>query len=580
MVAGQITMNTRSSSLNNLYVKIIQSVVILIAFFVGTCALFFSMFTATEWVECLSKIGVAAEAVDHVKNQYMNPINYYHTRIMFWLLFGMGCVFSTLIFRFRNALSQVVKEIFPVLRFYLKSIFWPSSNSRFEQRMINLSFVVVIGLISVGFLFYPLSVDELSSFLFFVDRGFHVSLVYYPSPNNHVLFNLMATGVSMVSGSAVVIMKVSAFVIASFVLRTIQVVFIQWFPLITGNIAFVFLGLNFNVAYYSVHGRGYMLVLGLTLVLLFSVWKIIIEGERKWSLVAAFAIAFGLYTIPIFLYPLIAVGLWGVGVALFRKKYRDAILIVTAVTFGCWIAGVMYVPILLFNGIESLIGNKWVEQLNWEIISSNYLSYFRDLNNWVWDMDFGGGLFSAGLVTLVVIFYRRHKHVLWGLLIAVLVPLSVVGIQHVLPFYRVWICWLIPLAIGFGVIVNHEKIPKVLIWGVLVLLVINYARGIYRVIDGDELLFYKGTEEMIEEVVFKDGPVFSEDDTYSIYCRYGFYLDGRPFPKIELGEFGSSDGYQTLILTQPIQNKIQGFQLVYFNENVGVFERLIPWTAP
>ena len=571
---------SKSSSLSELYVKIIMSVVILCTFFAGLCALFFSILSGPEWIEVLAKSGIDKAGLDHVINQYSNATNYVGTQRVFWGLFVIGGVCSFLIMRHRRTMRKLIYDNIPSFTFLFKSFLFPFSGSPFQQRMANLTFLIVIGLLSLGLLFYPLSVDELSAFLFFVDRGPLVAMTYYPSPNNHVLFDMVVSVITIFTDSAFVVMKVGALIIAGVVLRCTQLIFILWFKALNGSVMFIFLGLNFNIAYYSVHGRGYMLIVGLALILLFSFWKIIVLGERKWAFVSVIVIVFGLYTIPVFVYPILAVGVWAGGVALMKKDFDNLRLLIAMVLCGCWLAGVLYVPILLFNGVEALVGNHWVQRLSWDTVMSNYASYFLEFNNWIWDVAIGGTVISLLLIGAIAYFKRRDKLVLFTMTVAVIVPLVVVYFQQVLPFYRVWICWLIPLTIGFGLLVNIIKRPKIAMWLIVPLLVANYVRGIYRVKESGDLSVYNGTEEMIDQMNFKAGPVFSEDDTYAIYCRYGFYLDGRSFPEMDLGKFESPEGYQTLILEQPIPGLIEDFSLVYSNENVGVFERVIPWTAP
>src|SRR5690606_38942806 len=140
----------------------------------------------------------------------------------------------------------------------------------------------------------------------FVSKGFPVIATYYPAPNNHILSNLLSCIVQIFTDNTLLIMRLPSFIF-SMVLGVVLFLFYRkHFSYFTAITAYLFYSLSFEINFYAVQGRGYLLLTLCSFLLMITCFKFTSTQKRAYLLAFIFISIAGFYTIPTFLYPFTA----------------------------------------------------------------------------------------------------------------------------------------------------------------------------------------------------------------------------------------------------------------------------------
>ena len=225
---------------------------------------------------------------------------------------------------------------------------------------------LVTGLVAVRawyLLIYPLGTDEVASYDYFVRQGLVAITGYYPIPNNHIFFNLLAWPLAQAGLSPRLVMRLPTLLLgtlgtlAGYVLLA-RVVGLRWATLVVGLV-----GLGPLWVYYAAVGRGYFIQFCLLQVGFFAVVELLrpASGYRRLGWLAFIGSSIlGLYTIPTYAYPLTGL-LAGLGVGYLaqgrRQRLGEAVLAGVAIAM---VTGLLYLPIILVSGWQQLVANRYV----------------------------------------------------------------------------------------------------------------------------------------------------------------------------------------------------------------------------
>ena len=244
----------------------------------------------------------------------------------------------------------------------------------------------------------PLHVDERFTYLYFVSKGWLVSAAYYPNPNNHILFSLLCNAANWLFSSPLRVLRVSAFVCGLAAMAGFWLTVRYYFSALFAALATAMLAFTPPVFGYGIQGRGYSLLLFWVIVSAAAIVKIVSSREIKPAVASLFGISsvLGFYTIPVFLYPF--AGMMCVLVLYFRKntwqQWRRLGILLAVIASGI---GLLYMPVFLVNGPQSVSGNSWVEPLPWQVFWKGFGTNLIDTSTFFWN----DSLFSPYL-TLVV----------------------------------------------------------------------------------------------------------------------------------------------------------------------------------
>jgi hypothetical protein len=257
---------------------------------------------------------------------------------------------------------------------------------------------------------YPLSTDELASYDFFVQRGPLTVSSYYPIPNNHIFYNLLAWPLAATGLPALLAMRLPGLLLGlgGTVLGYVLLARLAGSRLALATHGLV--GLAPLWVYYAVAGRGYFLQICLLQLGFFAAIELLRIGSRYVRLAwVAFGISsvLGLYLVPSYAYPLVSLGVGlGVGFAWQRRWPAIGHLLLAALLIG-GLTGVLYAPVGAVSGWDRLLNNPYVAAKTPTQFWPTYRAFLYEtaatlfgpnlrVSGPAWmGLALGGGLFSA-----------------------------------------------------------------------------------------------------------------------------------------------------------------------------------------
>ncbi len=300
------------------------------------------------------------------------------------------------------------------------------------------------------FLAQPMRYDEAFTFNSFVNMGVQY-LFFYPVPNNHVLHTLLVRlSVALFGGSPVAI-RLPAFVAGVLVVPLTFTVS----RLLVRNACSGFIAAGICATYpylvlYDTMARGYSLLVLLSLCLVIQGYRLMEHPSSSVCALFSLIVALGLFDMPSFLFPAAGVCLWCFAMLLSRGFKARWILIRVGLPFAlvtAGLTGVFYTPVVIVsNGIQTIIANKFVENLAWsEFVRAVPMHLAHTISQFSRDVPVIL-LFTAWSCAGLGCFVLATQK-LWVSI--ALLPSLVIGaaivflLKHAVPFDRTWI-YLLP----------------------------------------------------------------------------------------------------------------------------------------
>ena len=326
----------------------------------------------------------------------------------------------------------------------------------------HLVLLVVLTLLGAAmrlvFLGQPIRYDEAFTFLEYVDQPFAVTLSDYSTPNNHILHSVLAKISTFLFGDQLWTLRLPALLAGILVPPATYAVVRAYYNSRAALVAAALTAVSSPLVLYSTNARGYSIVTLFFLCLLLVVWH---QSARPrpgaWIAFALFG-AFGVFAIPVMLYPLGIAAAWFLMSSILEaeapwqriRELSTAILTVGILTL------ILYAPALLWSGPSALVANRWVSSQPLDV----YLAGLPSLVSRIWEtwnVDHALPLraaLAAGIVVTVVCHRRlsRLRVPLWAPAVLWTVALSVAnrGVTGQM-FVRVWI-FALPLYLGLAAV--------------------------------------------------------------------------------------------------------------------------------
>lgn len=275
--------------------------------------------------------------------------------------------------------------------------FWKGLPTAAKYNACILFLLIIVSRIYFVFRF-PFHVDERFTYLYFVNKGIAVSMAYYPGPNNHILYTLICNLFDIFINKPILVMKVPALLIGWMLSVAFWIVVSRFFTYPLALVTTALFSFAEPVFYYSMQGRGYILLMFFVLIATCSAIRII--QYKKYAFEAFFwlwlSCTLGFYTIPIFLYPFVSLLIF-VSVQLFiQRKYTlfKPLLFTSAAITGFVL--LLYLPVVIFNGPDALTSNTWVIPEPWKEYTSSFLQHLIELASGIWGI-FPYGVWLTGI---------------------------------------------------------------------------------------------------------------------------------------------------------------------------------------
>lgn len=328
----------------------------------------------------------------------------------------------------------------------------PTKSDTFP--LIVLGFITALGIFfRYVYLWKPMGHDESYTFMAFASRGLRFVLTDYHLPNNHVFHTVLVNLAFQLFGDSPAVLRLPTFLAGILLIPATYLVAKSFYRSMIGLVSASIVASLPILIGYSTIARGYTLLALFTLIIIsLAAFNKDHKNMVGWFLFAIFA-AFGLYTLPTFVYPIGMVITWMLISGLIRDVSTDYggryfLYLVISSILALLLAAALYTPIIINSGLGSLIENDVIETLSWSDFTQSLP--VRIKNTWAeWNREVPGLISLLALLGLVVSFFypkvlqnRRVPLILAGLL---WIGTALI-IQRVAPWPRIWL-FLLPLFI-------------------------------------------------------------------------------------------------------------------------------------
>jgi hypothetical protein len=255
----------------------------------------------------------------------------------------------------------------------------------------------------------PLQYDEWHSWHFFSDVSFKMIFTWYPAPNNHVFYNLVARCFVLTGIDAEVAVRLPSVIASLFTTYFFFRLFCRFFPSWLSFVAVAALITEYFFVYYNISARGYSFVYLFCVLLLTASAPLAQNYAGRNRLLFIFSQVLGLFTVLSFLYVMVVPGLI-LFIYVIRLRSRPALLRFLGDYAWVGILTVICYSGILFIGDPSVFFNPeaWTEKF--DIHDANWF------NNLVFYLDtkffelFGiYRLKTAAIIVLLLVIYHLWK---------------------------------------------------------------------------------------------------------------------------------------------------------------------------
>ncbi|MFL5731174.1 MAG: hypothetical protein ACJ75J_16925, partial [Cytophagaceae bacterium] len=408
---------------------------------------FLWMYSYDDFTVLLANSAGVPERVAQFRNSLLTPEKFQILRISFSIITFIYAVL--IIFVRLSSISLFLEEAAKDGRLVFQNIGKEIlSLSLYERMIAGVIFFAVIIFHLLYFFNFPIFVDEAFTYVYFVSKGFLTSASYYPGPNNHVFYSELCVLTDLFTDNSFLILRLPSFLFSVILMVLFFFVVRKYTEFYTAGLSTVLFSLSEQVNFYSGQGRGYVLLLLLVLISMYSLGQVLFHDRKFYFLLFIKAAFLGFYTMPIFLYPFSSMVVWSLLVVL--KKQNPELffkLVIAGVSIGTMVF-ILYLPVLILNPWNVIFHNGWVSAKS-DFADQIFLYLYR-LNEFWWGNRYGFCFSIASLVGLFLLVYHKKTFLFSGLLCFLLVPCLLVAVQRVLPFERVWLYFLPLLCIGFS----------------------------------------------------------------------------------------------------------------------------------
>ena len=480
--------------------------------------------------------------------------------------------------------SSKIVSFFNSLIFFFKSL-----NNLFlkfskVERAIFFLVILFIGIIRFYFMLrFTLNVDEVTSYLFIVKKGFWATISYYPSPNNHIFYSLLAWLSQPFFSDSFYVMKAPSYIISIITTGTLIIYLSKYFNFSMSILGTLIFSFTTHYFIYSISGRGYALMTSFALLITFLSIEILSgKGDKYLWHIFSLASILGFYTMVIFLYPFVAICAIILGFLLYQKKFtvlKDFIYYTILISIGVLL---LYTPVFLISGISSISSNGWMHKLSW---SEYVIALPRFIDSaFIQIIDIDNNATFVGIFILVIsllVLSKTKKYDWFWLIVAFFVtPLILLTIQRIQPYERVWTYLIFPFSLCVLFILEFvfSFFPKYKNWlaGFSSVIICCYFLFYFTNLSNQGAEFYKELVRISSYISSEENvKVFTNDDSYNLFIRFEASEEGKEVIPIMSGITKADHFDYVLIVPKskfPVELDQNMYQLKEKNNYIEVYE--------
>jgi len=315
----------------------------------------------------------------------------------------------------------------------------------------NMLYVFLLAVIVIGqsaFRWYhvehlPIQYDEASNYMLFSRKGIFFCMSYYIAPQNHIFHSILTSLSVKLPLTTTTAMRLPSFIIGILSLFGFAWIVYSLFDKVTAIASTFFFSLTPPVLIYGALARGYSMLI---LCAIFSLYAFIrlYDANRDRSIryltILGISSVIGHYTMPSYVYLTFPIFMIIFMKFLWERDYKSVYrLIVLSFIVGV-VTTLLYVPVFLQTGVESLTSNQWVTPIERSVVMARLLPHFK--SSYL-------SLFSIYIYIVIlsglffVCFVRtpsnaRIKSYLYAIGLFLISSPIILMIHSVIPFVRTW----------------------------------------------------------------------------------------------------------------------------------------------
>lgn len=389
------------------------------------------------------------------------------------------------------------------------------------------------------------------------------ALTDYSAPNNHILHSILVNLSTSAFGWDPWAIRLPALLFGIGLIVAVD----WWITSAAGRrdaglLAAAFVAGSSLLIEYSVVARGYAMVAAAFVVLIELSRRLLLQPSTgRWVVWALVSVA-GLVTVPVFVFPLLTVGVWMLlNVLAGRVVDKRATLLGLGVSSAIVIVFTVftYLPAAAASGLEAIIDNPFVKAVPWSDLPYQWYRLTANLAVMVWRDEIGAILYGSLAIAAVVL-----NRALFGRLLTPVVglvgPILLVVARQVAPPERVWLyVWALVMGLAGAALARAlDHLPKRLrsnrLVAPIVAVAIATTMGLATVASGD-------VDRSSEGGAFHDGPAVADLLEPMVGARDRIVVESHP--RWVLDYYLSPDTRRDPVLKRDFENAERAFVVVY-----------------
>ena len=287
---------------------------------------------------------------------------------------------------------------------------------------------------------YPITTDELTSYDYYVRPGAAIAASNYSLPNNHVLYNLLVSGLAFSHLPPDWLQRLPAVLAGLVLLPLSYLLLLRQLRFGAATLALALFTFSTTPAFYAVAGRGYGVQLAAVVAGFFAVLELWRPGglrQLPWLVFVGSGVV-GLYTVPTHAYALAALGLGllvGFGQKASAARWRGLGQLALATSSIVVTTAILYAPVGAVAGWDSLLHNPYVRPLSGAEFGRDLGEYLTEAATRLWGQGRVTLGWLAALMVLVPLLLHQaspaRRAVGWLSYALVFLPLPLMAVQRV-----------------------------------------------------------------------------------------------------------------------------------------------------
>lgn len=323
-------------------------------------------------------------------------------------------------------------------------------------------------LILLIFLVYiPFHYDEAWSYTYFSSKGIWQTMHFYPQPNNHIFYNLVAYFFLWLPLPVELSTRLPSLIAHFIALYYFFKLSSRYFSAGLSIGITLLLAVSYPILMYAIEARGYSFIICSTVLMLYAAEGLVREpGCKKLRFLFFGALIAGLYSLPSFLYAALPLDAALFFAYLVQKSKKDTGRFVLDNLKTLGVVFLLYFPVMHDNDIHRLIQPNGVLSSTLAYTVRMMPAYF--LNEWHYLTGFTVIPFYLLIPPVAAVFYaglknRNHGRFLAFTTLFLLFSAPLILVTHrVFPFERTWIYLSIPLTLAIGFLIDLGNLSSLL----------------------------------------------------------------------------------------------------------------------